>query len=303
MKNIIAYIRVSTDNQAKDDKFGLDVQRNMIEKYAAEHDMNIMEWVEDKGKSGAKERPGFDDIVYGEVNNPPCEAVVVAKSDRVARKIELYYFYKMMLQKKDIKLISVSEDFDAMGEVAKTLEALLAIMAEVERENIYKRTSAGRNAKAARGGYSGGQAPMGYDIVDGKLVVNKEEAEVVKYIFKLKADGKSLPATVALLNKNGYKTRRGKPFVLSTVQSIRNNERTYRGEYRYGKDGEWVKGQHEPILTDDVPTNTPIQVNGKIQLANVGKDFKSNYHEVAEEDGYENYHEYNEEDGVINEEF
>lgn len=54
--------------------------------------------------------------------------------------------------------------------------------------------------------------------------------------------------TMNALNAAGYKTRNGKPFVISTVQSIWNNERTYRGEYRYGKNGEWVKGQHEPIL-------------------------------------------------------
>ena len=46
----------------------------------------------------------------------------------------------------------------------------------------------------------------------------------------------------------GVWAQNGKPFVISTVQSIWNNEKTYRGYYRYGKDGEWVEGQHEPIL-------------------------------------------------------
>jgi hypothetical protein len=53
---------------------------------------------------------------------------------------------------------------------------------------------------------------------------------------------------VAIINQEGYRTRNDKPFVLSTVQGIINNRKTYEGFYRYGKDGEWVEGQHEPIL-------------------------------------------------------
>ena len=53
--------------------------------------------------------------------------------------------------------------------------------------------------------------------------------------------------TLRAVNGTGYKTRTGKDFAISTVQSIWNNERTYRGEYHYGG-GEWVKGAHEPIV-------------------------------------------------------
>ena len=56
-------------------------------------------------------------------------------------------------------------------------------------------------------------------------------------------------SSVRALNEAGYRTRNGKEFVISTVQSIWNNEQTYRGMYRYGN-GDWVKGQHEAILTD-----------------------------------------------------
>ena len=97
MKNVVGYIRVSTDGQCKDDKFGLEVQKEQIIEYCNNNDMNIVKWYSDEGESGAKERPGFDEIVYGEVSNPPYESVVVAKSDRVARDIEIYYYYKMLL--------------------------------------------------------------------------------------------------------------------------------------------------------------------------------------------------------------
>jgi hypothetical protein len=46
------------------------------------------------------------------------------------------------------------------------------------------------------------------------------------------------------VNKSGGK------WAISSVQVVLGNEKTYRGFYKYGKDGEWVKGEHEPILVD-----------------------------------------------------
>lgn len=250
MKNVVAYIRVSTDGQVGEDKFGLDAQREQITKYCKENDYSIQRWYSDEGESGAKYRPGFDEIVYGEVTNPPVEAVVVAKSDRVARDINVYFCYQGMLLRKNIELISITEDFGQFGVFANMLKAFTLTCAEIERENITKRTSSGRKIKASKGGYSGGRAPMGYKIVDKRLVINPDEAEVVRFIFQEKEKGNTMLGTMAALNAKGYKTRNGKEFVISTVQSIWNNERTYRGEYRYGKNGEWVKGEHEPILKE-----------------------------------------------------
>lgn len=252
-KKVIAYVRVSTDAQAKEDRFGIEAQEKMIRKYCAEHGYNLgpEDWVYDRGESGAKERPGFDRIVYGDVSNPPVEAVIVAKSDRVARDINVYFYYKMLLKKKEIELVSISEDFGNMGVFAPMLEAFTICVAQMERDNINKRTSAGRDIKAAQGGYSGGRAPMGYRVENGRLVVDEDEAEIVRFIFRRKAAGCSKMSTVTALNEAGFRTRGGKMFMISTVQSIWNNGKTYRGMYHYGKDGKWVKGQHEPILTDE----------------------------------------------------
>lgn len=248
--NVVGYTRVSTDGQVGDDKFGLEVQREQILAYCAEHGMTVVRWFTDEGESGAKLRPGFDEIVYGDVSNPPYEAVVVAKSDRVARDINIYYYYKMMLLRKDLKLISVAEDFGQMGVFSTMLEAFTMCCAQMERENITKRTSAGRKVKAAQGGYSGGRAPMGYRVENGTLVVNEDEAKIVRRVFELRDAGTPLLSIVDALNDEGYKTRKGKDFVLSTVQSIVNNRKTYQGYYHYGKGSEWVRGQQTPIIKE-----------------------------------------------------
>lgn len=253
MKKVAAYIRVSTDAQAGEDRFGLEAQEQSLNEYASTHDMQIIQWFSDKGESGAKLRPGFDEIVYGEVTNPPYEAVLVAKSDRVARDINVYYYYKMLLLKKNIELISIAEDFGAMGSFASLLEAFTICAAQMERENITKRTSAGRKVKASKGGYAGGRAPMGYRIENGNLVVNEEEAKLVRFLFKLREENPkvSMREAAKAANEAGFLTRYGKPVSFSNVQNIWQQERTYRGEYHYGKTDEWVKGQHEAILKED----------------------------------------------------
>ena len=248
MKNVAAYIRVSTDGQCGEDKFGLDVQRKTIEEYCAKNHMNILQWFTDEGESGAKERPGFDEIVYGDVSNPPYEAVIVAKSDRVARDINVYYYYKMLLTKKNISLVSIAEDFGQFGVFANMLEAFTLCVAEMERDNINKRTSGGRRVKAARGGYSGGRPPYGYAPQNGKLVIVPEEAEVVRFVIKEKDSGKTFQHICDALNNAGKTNRSGTKFSISTLQVILDNKPLYQGMYRYGKDSEWIEGEHEPIL-------------------------------------------------------
>jgi len=248
MTNAVGYIRVSTDGQAGDDRFGIDVQREQILKYAHENGFEIMEWFIDEGVSGVKEsRPALDCILYGDVENPPIENVIVAKSDRVARDIKLYFYYKQLLYQKDIELVSVSEDFGEMGAFAGILEAFVMFAAEQERANITRRTGAGRAIKAAKGGYSGGQAPYGYTVRNKRLVVVPEEAAAVRDMFKMHEEGGTLREIADEMNARGLKTHRGGIFRTSTIQTILGNRKTYEGYYKYGKT-DWVVGQHEAIL-------------------------------------------------------
>lgn len=248
MKNVVAYIRVSTDGQVGEDKFGLDVQRQQIEDYCRKNDMNILKWYSDEGESGAKYRPGFDEIVFGEVTNPPYEAVVVAKSDRVARDINIYFAYQGLLLRKNIELISICEDFGQFGVFANMLKAFTLTCAEIERDSINKRTSAGRAVKSSKGGYAGGRAPFGYRVDNHRLVVEPKEAEVVRTIFRMKdEEGATYQAICDKLNGQGITNKSGTKFSISTIQTIYENRRTYEGYYRYGKQ-DWVKGEHEAIL-------------------------------------------------------
>lgn len=247
-KNAIGYIRVSTEEQAADDRFGIDAQKQSILLYANNNGYNIVDWKIDKMSGAKDDRPALNDILYGDVTNPPFEAVIIFKNDRLARDTKLYFYYLYTLEKKNIKLLSTEESFAEGNEMANIYRALLQFVAEQERKNIALRTSKGRSIKAACGGYSGGRCPYGYKIENGRLIIREDEAIMVKKVFSMWNDGATLQDTADWLNENGYKTRSGKRFYPSHIKAIRENKLLYQGMYKYGKTMDWVKGVHEAIL-------------------------------------------------------
>lgn len=250
-KNAIGYVRVSTEQQAGGDRYGIDAQKQEILLYANNNGYNIVEWVTDEISGTSEDRPGLNKILSDEyVTNPPYEAVIVFKNDRLARETKLYFYYLYVLEKKNIKLLSAKEEFAEGSEFANIYRALLQFVAEQERRNIALRTGKGRNMKAACGGYSGGRRPYGYKVVDGRLVIDEEERKIVEFVFAEHKNKTPMLAIADKLNRSGYRTRKGTPFLNTTVKSIVNNEPLYRGMYKYG-DMNYVKGVHEPILTDD----------------------------------------------------
>lgn len=244
---VVGYLRVSTDGQTGEDRFGLDSQRESIEVFCGKKGYEIVAWYVDEGISGAKEdRPEFNRILQGDIPSG-VEAVVVAKSDRVARDVYIYFAYKNELRKKGLQIISVAEDFGELGAYSVILDAMLAAIAEVERMNINARTSGGRKQKASKGGYSGGKVPYGYRSEGHNLVIDPEEARVVREVYEYRDKGYSYRSIISLLEQEGSVPRSGGQFNVSTIHSILSNENTYRGLYRYGG-SEWVKGEQEAII-------------------------------------------------------
>lgn len=252
-KNAVGYVRVSTDGQVGEDKFGVDSQKQSILLYANENGYNIVQWYVDEGVSGITEnRPELNKILYGDdVTNPPYEAVIIAKSDRISRDIKLYFYYLYTLEKKNVKLLSVSEKFDEDNGLSGIYRSIMLFVAEQERRNIALRTSSGRRIKARSGGYSGGRCPYGYLVKDGQLIQNEKEVPIVLYVFKGLDEGRTLWDIADGLTASGYMTRKGVPFRESNVRSIRDNRLFYEGMYKYGKEMNWVKGVHDPILKND----------------------------------------------------
>ena len=248
MKQAIGYIRLSTKEQ--DDKYGEDAQRQAINEYASAHGYQIVEWVKDVVSGVKEDRLGLGRILYDQsIQKPPYEAIIVFKSDRIARDIKLYFYYEWLLLKKGVELISVNDGFPEVPEDYRgIIKSFILFSAEQERKNIALRTSGGRAIKAKNGGYAGGHPPFGYIVSDGALVIDNKEAYIVRQIFELRAKGMTHRQIASELNDAHLFTKNGRLWSAPQVFYIIRNENTYRGYYRYGKAKEWVHGQHEAIL-------------------------------------------------------
>jgi site-specific DNA recombinase len=137
--------------------------------------------------------------------------------------------------------------------MGRTIFAVLAGMAEQERQAITERTFAGRRQKAETGGFAGGATPYGYRRDrDGGLIVDEAEALVVKRMFALAAEGRGQAAIAATLNAEKLATRRGGSWTRQGIAYILDNPK-YRGAVEYlfrwgGADAHVLReGQHPAI--------------------------------------------------------
>lgn len=240
----IGYVRVSTEGQAGDDRFGITAQKEAIQKYAEERGLEITEFIIDTISGVKDERPGFDRLMETET-----DAVIVYKSDRVARDMKLYFYYLYLFEKRGVKLLSVNEEFDEDNGLANIYRAILQFVAEQERNNIRMRTMAGRKQKKLRGGYGGGRPPLGYFEVNGRLYVDKQEAKSVRKIFELREENYGYGSIVAIMNREGYVTKERKSFHVNTIVKVLKNRKFYEGYNCV--DGEYVKAIHEPIIGEN----------------------------------------------------
>lgn len=251
MKKAIGYIRVSTNEQAKDDKFGIEAQKQAILKYAKENNFVVVEWLKDVVSGAKEQRPAWDSILYkDDIAQPPYDAIIVYKHDRVARRLELFFYYLFVLKRKGIELHSVFDDLNLDSPQNKFMVSTLVFVAEMERENIKIRTMAGKNVKAQQGGFCGGQIPYGYTTNHGVLQKSDIESPIVQIIFEMRENQKAtLQAIVDYLNDSGVVSKNGKKWTIPSVYSILNNKKFYQG-YKKWQDG-WVLGNHERIIDDE----------------------------------------------------
>lgn len=251
MKKACVYTRVSTTEQAAEG-YSIEEQERMCKAAIESKGWTYVGTYSDPGISGrTMERPGLQSMLEA-INDGVVEAVVIYKLDRLSRKQrDTMTIIEDIFLKNDIALISLNETLDTTTPWGRAMIGILSSFNQMESENIQMRTQMGREAKAKQGGYAGGKPPLGYKSVDGVLTVVPEEAEIVRLIFKLrKEEHMPMMSIAAELNRRGYRTKKGLEFKHSAVQTILNNEETYRGHYRYGV-GAYSEGQHEAILKEE----------------------------------------------------
>jgi site-specific DNA recombinase len=253
----VGYIRVSSEEQASTG-FGLATQEAAVRAFADSQGYELVEVVADPAISGATkpaERPGFGRVL-ALAGQGAFSVLLVWKFDRLARQIVYAVTAANDLSERHgVQLRSVTEPIDTATPMGRTVFAILAGMAEQERQVITERTFLGRREKASRGGFAGGAAPLGYTRDrQGGLVPDEVSAATVRRIFSMRAAGAGLTAIANALNADGVWTQRGGRWWPGTVRYILDNPK-YRGQVEYlftwaGQEKHVLRdGAHEPLLS------------------------------------------------------
>ena len=152
------------------------------------------------------QRPGMQELL-GLCEEGRIDRIVAFKLDRVSRSILDFYDLMEILQKNEVDLESLNDALDTSTPVGRMVINLLLSFAQFERELIQERTKEAMDRLASEGRIGGGFAPLGYDRVDKSLVLNEEEARIVREIFNRFIAGE-LPIQIARdLNSRGLRTK------------------------------------------------------------------------------------------------
>ena len=186
---------------------------------------------QDKGYSGKNtSRPELQRLI-ADIKANKISKVVVYKLDRISRNITDFYKLYETMQKYNCDFESVSEAFDTSSSIGRAMMGILAIFAQMERENIQKRVKDNYYYRTAEtGSWAGGPPPYGFRLGRDKfnkptLVVDKHEMEAVKVMFALYCGTEhlTLGQIARWLDDNGYKPRKKGAFESSTISKILQN--------------------------------------------------------------------------------
>ena len=248
------YIRVSTAMQV--DGYSLDAQKDRLVKFAEFQGMEIVREYCDAGKSGKSitGRPEFQRMLQDVADDRDgVSYILVFKLSRFGRNAADVLNSLQYIQDYGVNLICVEDGIDSSKDSGKLTITVLSAVAEIERENILVQTMEGRRQKAREGKWNGGQAPFGYllDSKNSTLIVNPEEAEIVRLIFeKFVHTDMGADSISKYLNQHGYSKKKLREqevshFTRSTVLKILDNP-VYAGKIAYGKNAtEKVKGTRD----------------------------------------------------------
>lgn len=234
---LLGYARVSTAEQAADDRSSLESQEKIIRGYAMAKGFNQFDTsvYTDPGVSASiplRKRPAgaqlLEDAKAG-------DTIIASKLDRMFRSASDALNMVEIFKEKKINLVLFdlgSEPINSSG-LAQFFFTIIAAVAQLERTMIKERMVNGKKAKKEKGGHIGGLVPYGFKKVGigraASLEPNPDEQAVIAKIRDLRSRASmSIADTTRLLTEEGARARNGKPFypmqVLRIIEQVRAME-------------------------------------------------------------------------------
>lgn len=243
------YTRKSSEEGLEQEFNSLDAQHDACTAYIASQ--RAEGWIalpteyDDGGFSGGTlERPALQRLL-ADIEAGLVDVVVVYKIDRLSRSLMDFSKLVEVFDRNAVTFVSVTQSFNTTTSMGRLTLNILLSFAQFEREVIGERIRDKFAASRKRGMWMGGWTPLGYEVVDRKLVVNEAEADLVRRIVGRFLELGSVTLLVRELQAQGATTKQGKSFDKGTIYKLLKN-RVYIGEAVHK--GVAYPGEHEAIV-------------------------------------------------------
>ncbi len=231
------YTRKSTDEGLDQDFNSLDAQREACEAYIAsqvgEGWRLIKSRYDDGAYSGATmDRPALQRLL-ADINAGKVDTVVVYKVDRLTRSLIDFARIVELFDANNVSFVSITQQFNTTTSMGRLTLNMLLSFAQFEREVTGERIRDKIAASKRKGMWMGGVVPLGYDVIDRKLIINEAEAETVRTLFRLylnhanvrlvKQDADQLGLTTKSRKPAKGRRQGGKPFTRGHIYKLLAN--------------------------------------------------------------------------------
>jgi DNA invertase Pin-like site-specific DNA recombinase len=257
------YTRKSSEDGLEQAFNSLDAQREACEAYikSQRHEgwTTLATMYDDGGISGGTmERPALKRML-ADIESKKVDTVVVYKVDRLTRSLSDFAKIVDVFDSQGVSFVSITQQFNTTTSMGRLTLNMLLSFAQFEREVTGERIRDKIAASKKKGMWMGGNPPLGYDVLDRKLIVNEGEAERVRHIFQRYAALGSVRLLSLELDRDGIvsKVRRratgepygAKPLARGALYLMLQN-RIYRGEIVHREAS--YPGEHAAIIDEEL---------------------------------------------------
>jgi len=206
------YTRVSTDNQAEVEFNSCEAQEEKINSFIkSQENMEVFKVYSDPGFTGANlNRPALNEIL-NDIKEAKINLVISYKIDRLTRSPKDFYQLIELFDKYRVDFISVTERFDTSTPSGRLLRNIMLTFSQFERELTSERTKDKMLQRAQKGMWNGGIVPVGYKIVNKKLVIDKKRVKIVHDIYESYITNRSIAKIYNNLKTDDIKASNGLP--------------------------------------------------------------------------------------------
>jgi len=240
MRKVVAYNRVSTEDQAKNG-YSVEGQEFLMRNYALSHDLEIVQWFEESYSAYVHGRLVFLDMVRFLKRNRGVKAVLAWKVDRLMRN---HRDQAELTETLGVEVISVTESLPP-GSTGEFMIGIYTSLARLESAKTSERVSMGMETKARKGLWPT-YAPTGYINRDKLIVPNPESAPLIRELLERLAPTRmSVVAATQWAKERGLRSRRGSILARSSIHNILINP-IYYGAVPWK--GKLYEGRHEALI-------------------------------------------------------